>query len=71
MKPYIVAAALAAVLLPVAASAQDGPWMVRARGVYIYTADKSDAIPSLRVPDDAITVSRKLIPEVEIGRAHV
>ncbi len=68
MKPYIVAAALAAVLLPVAAAAQDGPWMVRARGVYIYTADKSDAIPSLRVPDDAITVSRKLIPEVDITR---
>jgi len=68
MKPYIVAAALAAALLPTTALAQDSPWMVRARGVYIYTADKSDAIPALKVPDDAITVSRKLIPEVDITR---
>lgn len=68
MKPNILAAVLAAMLLPASALAQDSPWMVRARGVYIHTADKSDAIPSLKVPDDAITVSRKLIPEVDITR---
>ena len=68
MKKVLFAAGLAAILLPSAAIAQDSPWMVRARGVYIYTADKSDAIPSLKVPDDAITVSRKLIPEVDITR---
>ena len=68
MKNVLFAAGLAAILLPSVAVAQDGPWMVRARGVYIVPADKSDAIPSLRVPDDAITVSRKLIPEVDITR---
>ncbi|MCC6992804.1 MAG: OmpW family protein [Acidobacteria bacterium] len=59
-------AVLAAVLIPGAAWAQDGPLMIRARGVYISTADKSDAIPSLKVPADAITVSKKLIPEVDV-----
>lgn len=63
--PYL--AVLAAVLVPGAALAQDGPLMIRARGVYIRTADKSDAIPSLRVPADAITVSKKLIPEVDFS----
>lgn len=58
-------AVLAAVLIPGAAWAQDGPLMIRARGVYISTADQSDAIPSLKVPADAITVSKKLIPEVD------
>jgi outer membrane protein len=68
MKRVLYPAVLAVVLLPALGFAQDGPWMVRARGVYIATADKSDAIPSLRVPDDAITVSKKLIPEVDITR---
>lgn len=68
MKRLLFPAVLAVVLLPSIGLAQDGPWMVRARGVYIATADKSDAIPSLKVPDDAITVSKKLIPEVDITR---
>lgn len=63
----LIALALAAfVLAPVVAYAQEGPLMIRARGVYISTADKSDAIPALSVPADAITVSKKLIPEVDI-----
>ena len=41
--------------------------MVRVRGVYILTANKSDAIPSLSVPADAIHVSDKLIPEVDFS----
>lgn len=56
------------VLIPSSALAQEGPWMIRARGVYISTADKSDAIPALSVPADVITVSKKLIPEVDITR---
>ncbi len=58
-------AVLLAALLPAVSAAQEGPLMIRVRGVYIVPADKSDAIPSLGVPEDAITVSRKLIPEVD------
>ncbi len=63
---FIALALAASVLAPVIAFAQEGPLMIRARGVYISTADKSDAIPALAVPADAITVSKKLIPEVDI-----
>lgn len=48
-------------------TAQESPWLVRLRAVHISPADKSDAIPSLSVPDDAITVSSKTIPEVDIS----
>lgn len=65
MKKAIGLAWLAVALAPGLGLAQEGKLLVRARGVYISTADKSDAIPSLRVPDDAITVSKKLIPEVD------
>ncbi|MBL0312647.1 MAG: OmpW family protein [Holophagaceae bacterium] len=48
-------------------SAQASPWLVRFRAVAIQPADKSDAIPSLSVPADAIHVSKKTIPEVDIS----
>lgn len=59
------AAALAFVALP--AAAQEGPWMVRVRGVELAPENGSDAIPSLAVPTDAIEVSKKFIPEVDIS----
>ena len=59
----LLAAALAAPCL----RAEDGPWMVRLRAVQIEPADKSDAIPALAVPADAIHVSSKTIPEVDIS----
>lgn len=67
MKNLIRLLALALALSPTALLAGDGPLMVRLRGVYISPADKSDAIPSLAVPADAITVSTKTIPEVDIS----
>lgn len=66
MKKLLGLALVALALVPAVGYAQEGPLMIRARGVYIGTADKSDAIPALRVPEDAITVSKKLIPEVDI-----
>lgn len=68
MKITRLVASVLAVLVcaPMVAFAQEGSLMIRARGVYISTADKSDAIPALLVPADAITVSKKLIPEVDI-----
>jgi outer membrane protein len=61
--------ALAAAGLSQAAQAQSAgsPWMVRARIVNIDPANQSDAIPSLGVPADAIHVSGKTIPEVDIS----
>ncbi|MBK8594848.1 MAG: OmpW family protein [Holophagales bacterium] len=67
MKNLIRLLALALALSPTALLAGDGPLMVRLRGVYIGPADTSDAIPSLGVPADAITVSTKTIPEVDLS----
>jgi outer membrane protein W len=59
MKLHLLAAtsllaALAALAAPASVAAEeDGPFMVRLRGVYILTANKSDAIPALSVPADA------------------
>ncbi|CAG9177408.1 Outer membrane protein W [Cupriavidus laharis] len=43
-----------------------GNWMVRLRATYLDMADKSDAIPALGVPSDAITVNNKWIPELDV-----
>ena len=43
-----------------------GNWLVRARAVRLDTANKSDPIPSLAIPSDAITVNNKTIPEVDV-----
>jgi outer membrane protein len=44
----------------------EGPWLVRLRGVYLDMADKSDAIPSLGVPSNAIHVNSKALPDLDI-----
>jgi outer membrane protein len=40
--------------------------MVRLRATYLDMANKSDAIPALGVPSDAIHVNNKWIPEVDV-----
>jgi len=45
---------------------QEGPWEVRLRAVYLAFAQKSDAVPALAVPSDAIHVNDKWIPDVDI-----
>ena len=63
-----------ALALPLAAQATpagstvvpDGKWMVRLRALALRPADRSDAIASLAVPADAITVSSKAFPELDI-----
>lgn len=64
MKKLICSAFLALILAPVG-YAQEGALLVRLRGVYVGPADKSEAIPALGVPADAIHVSDKAIPEVD------
>lgn len=66
MKKLLIAAAVAAATaVPAVASAQAGSFVVRARVAQIVPADKSDAIPALNVPADAITVSKKVIPDLD------
>jgi len=61
-----VALALFAFALAGGALADEGPFEVRVRGVYLDMANNSDAIPALKVPQDAIHVNSKWIPEVDL-----
>jgi outer membrane protein len=61
--------AIAALALAAPADAQnpDGKFMIRVRALSLTPADKSDAIASPAVPADAITVSDKIFPEVDLS----
>ena len=66
MKKSTLIIALAALgALSGQAMAEQSPWLVRARAVHIAPADKSDAFGA--VAADAIHVSEKTIPEVDIS----
>lgn len=67
MKRLLTLTIAYAALAAPGAFAADGPWMVRARAVNLDMENKSDAIPALAVPSDAIRVSDKTIPEVDIS----
>ncbi len=71
MNTKVVVALLRALALasaPVAAQQPaEGKFMVRLRALSLTPADKSDAIPSLSVAADAITVSKKIFPEVDVS----
>lgn len=64
----LVAVLVAALATPALAQAEfvDSGFMVRVRPVYISPANNSDAIPALGVPADAIHVSDKAFPEVDV-----
>lgn len=75
-RPAIVAAAaglIAAAVCPTAyaegsdLSPATGNWMVRLRAVNLTATNKSDAIPALAVPDDAIHINNKAFPELDIS----
>lgn len=59
-------ALLAFALLPVLVAAQETPWSVRVGLLDLQPANKSDAIPALGVPSDAIHVNRKVFPELDV-----
>lgn len=52
--------------LSTAVFAQESPWLVRARGIYLDTANKSDPVGGAGA-SDLITVSNKWIPEVDVS----
>lgn len=67
MKKTAIVLALSAMgMLAGEAMAQQSPWQVRVRAVHIDPADKSAAIPGL-AGENAITVSNKTIPEIDIS----
>jgi outer membrane protein len=65
--PLAILATSVAASFAAPAMAADGPWMVRVRALYLQSADKSDAIPALAVPSDAITVESKWFPELDVS----
>ena len=67
LRPLLLAGALLAVTQSAVAQSAEGPWMIRIRALSLTPANKSDAIPSLGVKADAITVSSKIFPEVDIS----
>ena len=68
MSKLIAAAAVLATLTlsTSAAMAQESPWQVRARAVYLDPADKSAPVAGAGA-SDRLTVSDKTIPEVDIS----
>jgi outer membrane protein len=66
MRKFAVALAVLASLTS-SAFADESPLMVRLRGVYVQTANKSDAITALGVTKNDITAESKLIPEVDFS----
>lgn len=67
LRTTLCALVLAAVATPLVAQSTEGPWLIRVRALSLTPADNSDAIPSLSVPADAITVSSKVFPELDIA----
>jgi len=47
-------------------SADDGPWEIRLRAVYLDPSNKSDAYAPLGIPSDAIHVNAKWLPDVDL-----
>jgi outer membrane protein len=62
----LLGAALAAdALTAIAAQAEEGPLLMPLRGVYLDFTQKTDAIPALGVPSDAITITKRWIPHID------
>ncbi len=68
LKSFAAAAAcLASLLASTTSHAQASPWLVRVRALHIDPANKSEPIPSLAVPADAIHVKDRWVPELDIS----
>lgn len=67
LKAVVLSSLFFAAFPALAQQVAEGNWLVRARALHMDTANKSEAIPSLAVPADAIEVSNKWIPEVDIS----
>jgi outer membrane protein len=66
MRKFAVALAILASLTS-SALAAEGPLMVRLRGLYVAPANKNDAIGGAAGTADTISLSKKVIPEVDFS----
>ncbi len=72
MRRYWKCAALAAGVAGILACAAvradgtEGPWEVRVRALYLSPANNSDAVPALGIPEDAIHINSKWLPDVDV-----
>ncbi len=64
--PRIAGALLALALSAGLAHAQESRWEVRLRTVYLYPANDSDAYGLLGIPSDAIHVSHRWLPDLDV-----
>ncbi len=62
----LIAVSVAAIVAGNMARADEGPWEVRLRAVYLDPANKSDAYPSLGIPSDAVHINGKWLPDLDI-----
>jgi len=62
----LVLSALSATITLSSARADDGSWEVRLRGVYLDPANRSDSINALAVPQNAIHINSKGLPDLDI-----
>ncbi|MDP1790897.1 MAG: OmpW family outer membrane protein, partial [Methylibium sp.] len=62
-----IALAATCLLSGAALHAEEGPWMIRVRALLIDPDNKSDAIPSLAVPSNAVEVDSRWVPELDIS----
>jgi len=67
LRSSLLIGALVALSVPAAAQSAEGPWMVRIRALSLTPANKSDAIPSLGVAADKITINSKVFPEIDFA----
>jgi outer membrane protein len=61
----ICAAAVALTLAAAVARADEGPWEVRLRALYLSPANDSDAYAPLQIPANAIHINGKWIPDLD------
>ena len=61
----VIAAGVTGLLAMGVVRADDGPWEVRLRAVYLSPKNTSDAITGL-VPENAITINHKVLPDLDI-----
>lgn len=61
----LIAGSALAALSAYTAAADESRWEARVRAVYLDPANKSDAIPALAVPADAVHINSKVLPELD------
>ncbi|HLZ97206.1 MAG TPA: hypothetical protein VKP66_04615, partial [Steroidobacteraceae bacterium] len=61
----LIAGSVLASISANAAAAEESSWEARVRAVYLDPANKSDAIPALAVPSDAVHINSKMLPEFD------